>query len=135
MVPSLRTRLLALAAALLATAGSAPAGDGGWLTFKNTTRQTIVLQETVVTNGVTKRGRPIRLLPGETLKQFQATPAMRKFEVFDGCNPGKPLFSGSLNCLAASPSFSITSDAKGVSITPATPVVRAGGESEPVPKK
>lgn len=134
MVPSLRTRLLALAAALLAAVGSASAGDGGWVTFKNTTSQVIILQETVVSNGVTKRGRPIRLLPGETLRQFQATPAMRKFEVFDGRNTDRCLFCGNLNCHATSPSFSITSDGKTLTISP-PPVVRASGGTEPVPKK
>lgn len=134
MVPSLRTRLLALAALLLAAVGSARAGDGGWITFKNTTPQVIVLQETVVSNGVTKRGRPIRLLPGETLRQFQATPAMRKFEVFDGRSTDKLLFSGNLNCLAGQPCFSITTDGKTLTIS-TPPVVRASGESEPAAKK
>lgn len=133
MFPRLRTRLLALAAALLAVAGSARAADGNWITFKNTTHQVVVVQETVVCNGVTKRGKPLRLFPGETLREFQATPAVRKFEVFDGRNPGKPLFAGDLNCLAAKPIFTIASDGKAVTVTPA-PVVRASGETEP-PKK
>jgi hypothetical protein len=131
---ALRTWLLSLTATLLATAGSARAADGGWITFKNNTHQVVVVQEMVVCNGVTKRGKPIRLLPGETLREFQATPAVRKFEVFDGHNPGKPLFSGNLNCLAAQQTFSITSDGKAVTIAP-TPIVRASGGTEPVPKK
>jgi hypothetical protein len=83
---------------------------------------------------VTKRGKPIRLLPGETLREFQATPAVRKFEVFDAHNTAKPLFSGNLNCLASQQTFSITSDGKTISVTP-TPVVRASSESEPPAKK
>jgi hypothetical protein len=134
MFLSLRTRLLVLTATLLAGAGSARASDGGWITFKNNTQQVVVVQETVVCNGETKRGKPIRMLPGETLREFQATPAVRKFEVFDGRNPGKPLFSGNLNCLAAQQTFSIASDGKTLTVTPA-PVARASGESEPVPKK
>lgn len=130
----LRTRLLALTATLLAVAGSARSADGGWITFKNNTRQVVVVQETVVCNGVTKRGKPIRILPGETLREFQATPAVRKFEVFDGRNPGKPLFTGNLNCLASQQTFSIASDGKSITITP-TPVVRASSETEPLPKK
>jgi hypothetical protein len=131
---SLRTRLLAVTATLLAVAGLTGAADGGWITFKNNTQQVVVVQETVVCNGVTKRGKPIRMLPGETLREFQATPAVRKYEVFDGRNPGKPLFSGSLNCLASQQTFSIASDGKTITVTP-TPVVRASGQSEPPPKK
>jgi hypothetical protein len=130
----LRSRLLTLLATLLAVAGSAGAADGGWITFKNNTQQVVVVQETVVCNGVTKRGKPIRMLPGETLREFQATPAVRKYEVFDGRNPGKPLFSGNLKCLGAEQTFSIASDGKTISVTP-TPVVRASGQSERVPKK
>lgn len=130
---SLRSWLLALAAASFAVAGPARAADG-WVTLKNDTRQVVVVQETVVCNGLVKRGKAIRLLPGETVREFQAGPAVKKVEVFDGRNPGKLLYSGNLNFSGSAQTFTITSETKGFAVT--TPhVVRASGGTEPMPKK
>ena len=134
MILRLRFRLLALAATLLAAAGPARAGDGTWVTLKNNTRQVVVVQETVVCNGLVKRGKAIRLLPGETVREFQAAPAVKKVEIFDGRSPGKLLWSGNLNCSGSAQTFTISSEIKGLTIT--TPhVVRASGGTEPMPKK
>ena len=89
------------------------------MTLKNDTNKVLVIQEVAVApNGVVKRGRPIRLLPGETLREFQAMPGEKRVEVLDMMAPAKPLFSGKIAWKADTPSFSITADAKATNVVP-----------------
>src|SRR5687768_3934548 len=96
MFPVLRSRLLTLTAALVLFVGSAGAADAGWVTIRNDTNATIVLQQTTCANGQPKRGKPVRLLPGETVREWQCGGTVTKVEVFDGQNPNKSLYAGSL---------------------------------------
>ena len=71
-----------------------------WLTIKNDTNKTIVVQETVVVNGQVKHGKPTNLLPGEKLHEFLSGPTKKQINVFEfteseqGCLVGFPELQG-----------------------------------------
>jgi hypothetical protein len=83
--------------------------QSAWLTIKNDTNQAIVVQENVVVNGQTKRGKPINLLPGEKLREYIPAPTMKNIEVFDVQNPKQAVWSGNLNCNEEKQTFSVSS--------------------------
>ena len=117
-------RMCVAAVSLLASVGSA---DAGWVTIKNDTTKTLVLQETVTTDGTVKRGTAIRLLPGETVREFRATPVVKSVVVCDSQKPGVALFRGDLKCTDEQQTFSITCDGKTTcvkAVTPATAVAK-----------
>jgi hypothetical protein len=91
---------------LLCCSGSVQAG---WVSIKNDTNKTLVVQENVVVNGQTKRGKPINLLPGETLREYLPGPTIKKIELFETHNHNEPVWSGSMNCKDDTQTFSITS--------------------------
>lgn len=118
-----RFRVAALAAvALLASAGAA---DAGWVTIKNDTTKTLVLQETVTIDGKVKLGTAVRLLPGETVREFRATPAVKTVVVCDCAKAGVALFRGDLNITDDTQTFSITTDGKTTTVKAVKPVVVA----------
>lgn len=82
--------------------------QAGWVTIKNDTNKTVVVQENVIVNGQVKRGKPINLLPGETLREYLAGPTVKKIEVFDKQNHNEALWSGSLVCKDDNQTFSIS---------------------------
>ena len=78
-----RARLLAFALAVFGTVTGAGAADAGWVTFKNDTQKAIVVQEVVIVNGKQMRGKPTKLLAGESFREFQNNPGVKSYEVFD----------------------------------------------------
>jgi hypothetical protein len=104
---ALRRKLFAFALALLAASAFVGAADAGWVTVKNDTNKAVVVQEVTVVNGKQCRGKPVKLLAGESFREFQNTPGVKNYEVFDAAAPALPLWSGNLNCKADSQSFSI----------------------------
>ena len=114
MFAVLRCYLLPLLAALLATTANANVATAGYITFRNDTDKTIVIQETVIQNGQVKRLKPVRLLPGESIKQFEGTPGPKTYEVYDAQSPSRPLQTASLRVTEANQLFSVSSDGKGV---------------------
>jgi hypothetical protein len=108
MFPNLRSRLLALMAALAVVLGSAGVAEAAWVTIKNDTGKTIVVQETIVVNGKVKRGKPTNLLPGETIREFIPGPTTKTIDVFDAQNPRQPAWSGNLNCKDEAQTFSVS---------------------------
>jgi hypothetical protein len=103
-----RSKLLAFVLSVLGTVAFAGAADAGWVTFKNDTGKAIVVQEVVLVNGRQVRGKPTKLLAGESFREFQNTPGVKNYEVFDAANPPKTIWSGSLSCKADSQAFSVT---------------------------
>jgi hypothetical protein len=104
--------LITLTTAVLIACSSGFA-QAGWVTIKNDTNKTIVVQETVEVNGQVKRGKPINLLPGERLREYLPGPTVKKVEVFEAQNPNKSVWSGSLNCKEDTQTFSVsTTDGK-----------------------
>ncbi len=75
---------------VLALFGWVVPARAGWLTVKNDTKQTIVVES--VTDGMlVKRTKSVRLLPGETYREYRLVPGERKVQLFDGSQAGKPL--------------------------------------------
>lgn len=103
-----RSKLFAFVVAALATTALAGAADAGWVTIKNDTNKAIVVQEVTVVNGKLVRGKPTKLLAGESFKEFQNTAGEKNYEVFDASNPNVSVWSGKLNCKSDSQSFSVT---------------------------
>src|SRR5688572_7523112 len=91
MLPPFRLGIPLLAALLAA----GPA-DAGWLCVKNETKFTLVIQEVPGRPGQ-KRGKAIKLLPGEVHREYQSAAGEKKIQVFDSRRPTKPLWSGKLS--------------------------------------
>lgn len=108
------------AVAVLAIAGAA---DAGWVTIKNDTTKAVVVQETVVIDGKVKCGTAVRLLPGETVREFRVTPTVKTVVVCDHARPGVPLFRGDLTITDDGQTFSITTDGKTTTVKAVKPVV------------
>jgi hypothetical protein len=79
---------------------------GGWLTVKNDSPKAVVVQEVVVVNGKQIRGKPIKLLAGESFREFQNTPGVKCFEIFDTGRPATALWTGRLDCKAEMQTYS-----------------------------
>lgn len=115
-------RLLPLLAAFLGLTGTTGAAEAGWITFKNDTNRVLVIQETLDCKGQPKRCKPVRMLPGETLREFQPTGPL-KLEVFDGQRPGQSVFAGEVVVKGDRQAFAVGVDGKKVVVSP---VVRRG---------
>jgi hypothetical protein len=79
------------------------------------------VQETVVVNGQTKRGKATTLLAGETLREFTTCPTVKRVEVFDAANPNQAVWSGNLNCKDENQTFSVTVAGGKYTVGPVTP--------------
>jgi hypothetical protein len=90
-----------------------------WLTIKNDTGKPVVVQEVVTVNGQPRRGKPVPLLAGETIREFLPGPTVKRIEIYDPSNPKVPLASGNLNCPAENQTFSIGVVGGRVTVTPA----------------
>ena len=82
--------MVRVATILLTLLAGGPPAQAGWLTVKNDTKQTVVL-ESVADGVLVKRTKSVRLLPGETYREYRLVPGERKVQLFDGSQPGKPL--------------------------------------------
>jgi hypothetical protein len=109
MATLLYPRCITIISAMILVLCCSGSVQAGWITIKNDTDKTLVVQEHVHVNGQTKRGKPINLLPGETLREFLPGPTVKKIEVFESQNPKEAVWSGSLNCKEDKQSFSIVS--------------------------
>ncbi|HYH63703.1 MAG TPA: hypothetical protein VD866_03300 [Urbifossiella sp.] len=118
MLAAIRRRVLPVVAVLLAVVGTAPAADAGWVTIQNDTGRVVVVQITVSTNNQPRRARPVRLLPGEHLREFHATPSVQ-VEVFDGQPQDRSLFHGTLTLRPDPQTFLVTPSGRGVTVAPA----------------
>ncbi len=103
-----RSKLFAFVAAAFATIVFVSAADAGWVTIKNDTKKAIVVQEVITVNGKPVRGKPTKLLVGESYREFQNMAGVKNYEMLDAANPALSLWSGNLNCKADSQSFSVT---------------------------
>jgi len=60
--------------------------QAAWITFQNDTKGTIIIQEMVTVKGKVTLGKPVKLQPGETFREFQPGPLTKKIQVSE---PGK----------------------------------------------
>ncbi len=116
---------------MLGLAGSAIAG---WMGFRNDTKETIVIQETVVVNGQARPGRPQRLFAGEAVRDVGGV-GQRQLSVFELKNPNQPIFTDGFACPASNENmlYLLKSDGTG-GIATESVKTRAQGAA-PVPKK
>ncbi len=77
-------------AILLALIGWVLPAPAAWLTVKNDTKQTVIL-ESVCDAVIVKRTKTVRLLPGETYREFRLVPGDRKVQLYDGTPADKSL--------------------------------------------
>lgn len=90
----------------------------GWVTIKNQTNQTVIIQETFVIAGQSRRGKPIQLVAGETVREFLPVPTVKTVEIYDPKTPLRPLWSGKLSCQSNSQTYIITSANGQITIQP-----------------
>jgi hypothetical protein len=118
MLPLLSTWLPAALAVIGLILGHAGAASAAWLTVRNDTRQSVVVQETVVVNGQVKRGKPATLLPGESLREYVPAPTAKRIEVLDSRNPRQLLWSGNLSCAGETQAYSVATGGGRVVVRP-----------------
>jgi hypothetical protein len=106
MFANFRIRLFSGLATALALLGSARAADAAWITIKNDTNRVMVVQSAVGPKGQARRGRPVRLLPGESCREF-STPQAIMLEVYDAQTPNKPILTSRLAVKKEEQTFSI----------------------------
>ena len=109
---NLRVRIGLLFAAMLGIGADASAA---WITVQNDTKQVIVVQSAITVNGQVKRGKPVRLLPGEVLKEF-FQPQGIALEVYDPQNPKKALLSAPLTIKNENQKFSVSPNGASVAV-------------------
>jgi hypothetical protein len=110
----LKLLTLAVAAFLLAT-GPASAG---WITISNDTNQTLILQESVTVNGQVRKCKPLKLAPGETVREFRQTGGTKSLTVSETGLLGRQLYAGDLTWKDDT-AFSIHKDADKLKVTDA----------------
>jgi len=71
---------------------SSDSANAGWICVKNESKDTVVIQE-VPDAPNAKRGKMMRLLPGEVHREFRPGDGSVKFEVFDPKCLTKPLLA------------------------------------------
>jgi len=105
---------LGLLGVLIACAG-ADSASAGWMGFRNDTKDTLVIQETIIINGQPKAGRPQRLFAGEAVRDAQFIGGQRLFSVYDPKNPNKPVYTGNFACPPINENilYTLKSDGKG----------------------
>jgi len=84
-------RHLAFVMALLGFLVAAPTASAGWVTVKNETSQTIIIQEMCTLAGKPVRGKAVRLLPGETYREYHARAGEKQVHLYDDGEPKKLL--------------------------------------------
>jgi hypothetical protein len=106
MLAAWRNRVLALAAAACLM-GSARGAGAAWISIKNDTNRVVIVQTAVPVNGQMKRGKPVRLLPGEFCRETVAAPTI-SLDVYDAQKPAKPAASTTVTIKAERQYFSVT---------------------------
>lgn len=104
---------------VLALAAFSTSADAGWLTLRNDSSGPLVVVEVIkAADGALRRGRPARLLPGETIREFRAGPPSIWLEIYDMQAPTRLLYSGPVMWKDTNVQISITSDGKTASVRP-----------------
>ncbi len=118
--------LFLLFVGLLLTPGFASAG---WITISNDTNQTLVVQESVTVNGQVRKCKPLKLAPGETIREFRQTGGTKSLTVTETGLFGKQLFTGDLTWKDDT-AFSIHKDTDKVKVTDAATLMAKAGTQE-----
>lgn len=117
MCAARRNWLLSVVWTCLIAVGSVRSADAGWVTIKNDTNRVLVVQCGTTTNGQMKRCKPIRLLPGESAREFHTPPSLT-VEVFDGQSPNKLLHTSTQGIKTENQSYSVGLNGQSVVVLP-----------------
>ncbi|MGL4421308.1 MAG: hypothetical protein ACRCZF_11625 [Gemmataceae bacterium] len=102
----------------------AAAARAGWITIQNDTTEPIIVQEICVVNQKTRYGKPVKLLPGEKLREYQAAPGTKTFQLLEpGILINKVIGKTEITWQAADEPFRIQKDATQTKIASAKPPV------------
>lgn len=121
---------IAVVSALVAVPLTSSAAAAGWITITNDTNMVVVIQDC----GDGKKGgraKVVRLLPGETYREFQAAAGDKRMQIFEFRGPAKPLFDGPVKWKADDLSLSVQPDGKALKLAPPV-VVAAPNPVKPV---
>ncbi len=124
----LQLRILVLVLAILLL--SPAVGTAGWITISNDTKQTVVVQETITIHGQTRRCKPIKLAPGEVLREFQPSGGSKKLTVYDNGLLARQLYSGTVTWKDDT-SYTIHKDADKYLLSDTAKLTAKGKENSP----
>jgi hypothetical protein len=93
-----------------ASLGAAQA-RAGWITIRNDTKQTLVVQDVTTVNGKVKAGKAIKLLPGESVRENRSKPA----------RPNTPLLRGKVEWGQDDTVFSLTPEKTSIALAAIDP--------------
>jgi hypothetical protein len=85
----LRSQSITLAA-LIGSGMAFSSVQAGWLSVKNDTKAAVLIQD-VPANVAAKRGKPVRLLPGEVYREYHAEAGEKEIQVLDAKSPSQVL--------------------------------------------
>src|SRR5439155_8849270 len=123
-------RAFSLIAALAGVVVSASMAEAGWVTLRNDSKDVLIIQETVTANGTPRRCKPVRLRPGEAVREFHPNGSSVKLEIFNEKAQTQSLYSGTRTTADRDQTFSITSDGK---TTKVAPFMRQAPNNRPAP--
>jgi hypothetical protein len=89
------SHLWLVALTLIGVGLSTPSASAGWVCIKNETKIPLIVQE-LPDRPTARRGKLVKLLPGEIYREYHRTAGERKVRIFDARTPGKPLGQGKL---------------------------------------
>jgi hypothetical protein len=103
--------------AVMGVLGGSERCFAGWLTITNETRQELILQDgsSADVKGA-KRGKTVRLMPGEVYREYLPGEGQKQVQVFDAGCPSKPLFRGPVRWAAVESGLTVVPDATGVRV-------------------
>jgi hypothetical protein len=126
-------RFVILPLAALVLLLTADSGRAGWIVIKNETKSAVVIQE--VADKPAKRGKQVRLLPGEVYREFHLVAGEKKFEVYDPKAPSKPLCRETVSWKAADLMYRVELVEKAVKLSSVKPPVQLAGAEQPPTKR
>ena len=99
MFVSLRQSRLLYLPALLVMAVAPATADGGWMGFRNDTRTTLIIQESVAVGTTSRPAKPQKIYSDETIRDHPSiSKAQRRFSIADAAHPDTVLYSGTFPC-------------------------------------
>jgi hypothetical protein len=116
------TRLLSSLAMLACLIGTAGRVSAGWVTIKNETGQPVIVQETTVVNNKLKRGKPVKLMPGDEYREYQSAPGSKTIHILETGGPKRTLCRSELTWQAGDESFAVRKSGTAVKLVGTTAV-------------
>jgi hypothetical protein len=104
----------------LASLGASQA-CAGWITIRNDTKQTVVVQEVTTVNGKTRAGKSIKLLPGESVREYRSNPGSKSIVVYDPDQPKSPLLRSKIKWDKDDATFSLSPEEKAIALAAVDP--------------